>query len=139
MDNLSKEKVEEENQVLAIRYHDDIFEKGKLEVADEILSSDFVIHNPVLPEEFRNGPAGTKRYASAIMTAVPDRKLEHHEVLAKGDMVMIRWTNSGTHTGMLFGNPPTGKRYVATGFDLFRISDGKIQELWQQYNFGNWS
>src|SRR6188768_3679827 len=121
MDNLSKEKVEEENQVLAIRYHDDIFEKGKLEVADEILSSDFVIHNPVLPEEFRNGPAGTKRYASAIMTAVPDRKLEHHEVLAKGDMVMIRWTNSGTHTGMLFGNPPTGKRYVATGFDLFRI------------------
>ena len=52
---------------------------------------------------------------------------------------MIRWTNSGTHTGMLFGNAPTGKRYVATGIDLFRISDGKIQELWQQYNFGNWS
>ena len=71
MNNLSKDKDknEEENQVLAIRYHDDIFEKGKLEVADEILSSDFVIHNPVLPEEFRNGPAGTKKYASAIMTA----------------------------------------------------------------------
>jgi hypothetical protein len=29
---------EEENQALALRYHNDIFEKGKLEVADEILS-----------------------------------------------------------------------------------------------------
>jgi predicted ester cyclase len=52
--------------------------------------------------------------------------------------VLIRWTNSGTNTGSLFGNPPTGKPYIATGFDLFRISDGKIMELWQQYNFANW-
>jgi predicted SnoaL-like aldol condensation-catalyzing enzyme len=44
---------EEKNQDLAIRYHEDIFQKGKLEVADEILSRDFIIHNPVLPEELR--------------------------------------------------------------------------------------
>jgi hypothetical protein len=50
---------------------------------------------------------------------------------------MIRWTNSGTNIGPLFGNPPTGKRYIVTGFDLFRISDGKIKELWQQYNFAD--
>lgn len=36
---------EEKNQALAIRYHEDIFQKGKLEVADEILSYDFIIHN----------------------------------------------------------------------------------------------
>jgi len=51
---------------------------------------------------------------------------------------MIRWTNSGTNTGPLFGNPPTDKPYVATGFDLFRISNGRIKELWQQYNFASW-
>jgi predicted ester cyclase len=51
---------------------------------------------------------------------------------------MIRWTSSGTNIGPLFGNPPTGKRYIVTGFDLFRISDGKIKELWQQYNFADW-
>jgi hypothetical protein len=38
----------------------------------------------------------------------------------------------------LFGNPPTGKPIVVTGFDLFRISNGKIKELWQQYNFASW-
>jgi steroid delta-isomerase-like uncharacterized protein len=132
------EQVEQENEALALRYHNDIFLKGKLEVADEILSPDFVIHNPVLPEDLRKGPQGTKRYASAIVAAVPDRRIEHHDVLSRGDKVIIRWTNSGTNTGPLFGNPATGKSIVATGFDLFRISNGKIMELWQQYNFGSW-
>jgi steroid delta-isomerase-like uncharacterized protein len=134
----SKQDEEKENEALALRYHNEIFQKGKLEVADEILSSDFVIHNPVLPEVVRNGPEGTKKYASAVITAVPDRKLEHHDILSKGDKVMIRWTNSGTNIGPFFGNPPTGKKYVVTGFDLFRISNGKIKELWQQYNFADW-
>ncbi|MGC1927625.1 MAG: ester cyclase [Candidatus Nitrosopolaris sp.] len=129
---------EEKNQALSLRYHNDIFQKSKLEVADEILSPDFVLHNPLLPAELRNGPQGTKKYASAVISAVPDRKLMHHDFFAKGDKVLIRWTNSGTNTGPLFGNPPTGKPYVATGFDLFRISNGKIKELWQQYNFGSW-
>ncbi|HET9805475.1 MAG TPA: hypothetical protein VFP49_01055 [Nitrososphaeraceae archaeon] len=61
--NTSKEEDEEKNIALAIRYHDDIFQKGKLDVADEILSPDFVIHNPILPENLRKGPEGTKKYA----------------------------------------------------------------------------
>ena len=140
MDNLSSStsKQEEENKALALRYHGDIFQNGMLEVADEILSPDFVIHNPVLPEVLRNGPEGTKKYASAIIATVPDRKLEHHDILVEGDKVLIRWTNSGTNTGPLFGNPPTGKTYIVTGFDLFRISNSKIKELWQQYNLASW-
>jgi steroid delta-isomerase-like uncharacterized protein len=139
MDNPSaRSKQEEENKALALRYHGDIFQNGVLEVADEILSHDFVIHNPVLPEALRKGPEGTKKYASAIMAAVPDRKLEHHDIIVEGDKVLIRWTNSGTNTGPLFGNPPMGNTYIVTGFDLFRISDGKIKELWQQYNLASW-
>ena len=36
-------------------------------------------------EELRKGPEGTKKYASALVTAVPDRKLVHDDILAKGD------------------------------------------------------
>jgi len=138
---MTKEQQEEEekkNQALALRYHNDIFQKGNLEVADEILSPDFVLHNPTLSEELRKGPEGAKKYASAVITAVPDRKLIHNDVFAKGDKVLIRWTNSGTNTGPLFGNQATGKPYVVTGFDLFRISNGKIMEMLQQYNFAPW-
>ena len=106
---MTKEQQEEEeekkNQALALRYHNDIFQKGMLKVADEILSADFVLHNPTLPEELRKGPEGTKKYASAVIAAVPDRKLVHDDIFAKGDKVLIRWTNSGTNTGPLFGNP----------------------------------
>ena len=135
---MTTEQEEDKNQTLALRYHNDIFQNCKIEVADEILSPDFVLHNPVLPEELRKGPEGTKKYASALIAAVSDRKLVHHDIFAKGDKVLIRWTNSGTNIGPLFGNPPTGKPYVATGFDLFRISNGKIMEMWQQYNFAPW-
>jgi predicted SnoaL-like aldol condensation-catalyzing enzyme len=94
-----QEGEENKNEALALRYHDDIFQKGMLEVADEILSPDFVLHNPTLPEELRKGPEGTKKYASAVIAAVPDRKLIHEDIFAKGDKVLIRWTNSGTNTG----------------------------------------
>jgi steroid delta-isomerase-like uncharacterized protein len=132
------EEEDKRNQDVALRYHEDIFQKGNLEVANEILSPDFILHNPTLPEELRKGPEGTKKFASAVIAAVPDIKIVHHDVFTKGDKVLIRWTNSGTNTGPLFGNPPTGKQFVVTGFDLFRISNGKIMEMWQQYNFAPW-
>jgi predicted SnoaL-like aldol condensation-catalyzing enzyme len=74
---------EEKNEALALRYHNDIFQKGKSEVADEIISPDFVIHNPVLPKELCHGPEGTKKYASAVIAAVSDRKLYKMIVLQK--------------------------------------------------------
>jgi predicted ester cyclase len=122
------------NLILANRYHSDRIS----EVADEILSPDFVLHNPLLPEEVCIGPEGTKKYASAVIAAVPDRKIVHDDTFTKGEKILVRWTNTGTNTGALFGNPPTSKPIVVTGFDLFRISDGKIKELWQLYNFGSW-
>jgi predicted ester cyclase len=39
-------------------------------------------------------------------------------------------TLSETNTGEMFGNPPAGKSIIASGFDLFRISNVKIIELW---------
>jgi predicted SnoaL-like aldol condensation-catalyzing enzyme len=134
---LDKEKA---NEDLAIRYQNDIFQEGKLEVADEVLSPDFVIHNPDLPEELRKGAEGVKKYASALIAAVSDRNLVQDDVFAKGDKVLIRWSNSGTSIGSLLDHKPTiDNRHIATGFDLFRISNGKIVELWQQYKFENWS
>jgi predicted ester cyclase len=120
----SKEEDEEKNEALSLRYHNDIFQKGKLEVADEILSPDFVLHNPVLPEELRKGPEGAKKYASAII-AVPDRKLVHDDIFAKGDKVLIRWTNSGTNTGPLFGNPPTGNHMLQQDLIYFAFQMAK--------------
>ena len=49
------------------------------------------------------------------------------------DFVMIRWVSHGTYKGDSLGVPASGKVVSLPGFDLFRIADGKIAELWQDY------
>ncbi len=63
------------------------------------------------------------------MPGLTDPKFVHEDTVVKGDKVLIRWTLTGTNTGEMFGNPPTGKPLVITGFDLFRISGDKIVEM----------
>jgi predicted SnoaL-like aldol condensation-catalyzing enzyme len=67
----------------------DIFQQGNLEVADEILSHNFVVHNLILPPEIRNGPKGVKKFASATMTESPDRQFVHEDTIVNGDKVII--------------------------------------------------
>jgi hypothetical protein len=44
----------------------DVFQKGKLSLADEILTPDFVLHNPALPSDLTHGPKGVKKFASIV-------------------------------------------------------------------------
>jgi steroid delta-isomerase-like uncharacterized protein len=130
---------QQENEALAHRFHMDIFQEGKLEVADEILDSGFVWRNPIIPSELQRGPESVKKIASAAIDAMPDRQITHDDTITKGDKVLIRWTMTGTTKKELFGIPPSDKPTSIIGFDLFRISnEGKITEMWQQFSNGKW-
>ena len=131
---------EKENEDLAHRFHMDIFQKGDLAMADKILSRDFVWRNPGLPAEMQplRGPAGVKKMAEAIIAAFPDRKITHIDTIAKGDKVLIRWSMTGTQKREVLGKPSSNKKETVTGFDYFRIRDGKIAEMWQYFGFGQW-
>jgi steroid delta-isomerase-like uncharacterized protein len=124
--------VAEENKALADRFHMDVFQEENLDVADEILSPDFVWHGAFSPGEDQRGPEGTKQVASAVIGAFPDRRITHEDIIAEGDKVLLRWSMSGTHQGELMGIPATGRRVTVRGFDLFRIEGGKIVEMWQE-------
>jgi predicted SnoaL-like aldol condensation-catalyzing enzyme len=131
---------QQDNEFLAHRFHMDIFQKGRLEVADEILASDFVWRNPLIPPELQRGPDSVKKIASSVIDAMPDRKITHDDTIAVGDKVMIRWTMTGTTKRELFGISPSDIPTAIIGFDLFRISnEGKIIEMWQQFTNGKWS
>jgi predicted SnoaL-like aldol condensation-catalyzing enzyme len=79
MSNISSSTIskttEQENEVLARRFHMEIFQKAKFSVADEILTPDFVLHNPVLPVELTKGPEGVKRFASDVVDSCPGHNL----------------------------------------------------------------
>ena len=131
---------QQDNESLAHRFPMDIFQKGRLEVADEILASDFVWRNPLIPTELQRGRDSVKKIAFSVIDAMPDRKITHDDTIAVGDKVMIRWTMMGTAKRELFGISPSDIPTAIIGFDLFRISnEGKIIEMWQQFTNGKWS
>jgi predicted ester cyclase len=70
-------------------------------------------------------------------TTFPDWRDEILEMVAEGDVVVVRLRASGTHKGvskrainggMLVGVPPTGKRFEIEFIRWYRIRDGKIVE-----------
>ena len=117
----------------------EIFRQRKLDVADEILAPDFVLRNPILPTEFIYGPNGVKKFVSLVADSSPKYEIVHHDTLSRGDKVLIRWTFTGILKKEMLGIPPSEKPVTITGFDLFRIMvNGKIAEMWQQFNVGSW-
>lgn len=120
------------NKQLAHRFHMDIFQAGKLEAADEIVSADFVWHGGFAPPQQPCGPAGVRQVAATVINAFPDRQITHYDEAEAGDQVLIRWSMSGTHKGELMGIPATNKPMTITGFDYFRVVGGKIVEMWQE-------
>ena len=70
--------------------------------------------------------------ADMFRRACPDWHSDVHHLVAEDDLVVERFTVSGTHRGELMGVPPTGQTLVLTGIQVFRIEGDKIVERWGQ-------
>src|SRR5919206_3640920 len=112
---------EQENEALARSFCVEIFQKGRFSMADEILTPDFVLHNPILPLELtKSGPEGVKRFALFVAECAPGYHVVHDDTISKGDKVMIRWTFTGVIKKRMLGISPSSKSVTITGIDLFR-------------------
>jgi steroid delta-isomerase-like uncharacterized protein len=123
----------EENKAVIRRFLEEIFEGGNLELVDELFAPDYVLHDPAVPEEVR-GQEGIKQYVSMYRSAFPDTRFTIEDQSAEGDRVVTRWTGQGTHQGELMGIPPTGNQVTVTGIEFDRVSGGKLQETWVNYD-----
>jgi steroid delta-isomerase-like uncharacterized protein len=121
----------EQNKVIMRRYFEEAWNKGFLELLDEIVSPDYINHNPFVPD-LPPGPAGLKPIFSGLRSAFPDLQHTLEEQIADGDKVATRWTFRGTHRGELMGIPATGKQVTISGIQIERIAGGKIVEHWRQ-------
>ena len=123
----------EENKVTARRFYEELFNQGNLDAAEEIVTPDFVIHDPNIPEEPR-GPEGLKRFVSMYRNVFPDLNFTIEDQIAEGEKVGTRWVAHGTHQGELMGIAPSGKPVTVRAFTLQRFSGGKIAEDWAHYD-----
>ena len=121
----------EENKAVVRRYHEELFNKGNLAVADEVFDSNYfnsVFDQMGLP----HGPEGFKQYATMIRTAFPDFNLTIEDQVAEGDREVHRITGRGTHKGTFMDIPPTNKHIEISGIMIDRIAGGKVVESWAQ-------
>jgi predicted ester cyclase len=51
-------------------------------------------------------------------------------MITENDKVVVRFTNSGTHTGPFLGMPATGKHAEWLGVGIYTVGGGKITEAW---------
>ena len=122
----------EENKAIVHRIMEEIFNKGNVAAADELIASNFVDHNPVSGQPA--GLEGLKQVVTMFRTAFPDLHCTVEEMIAEGDKVVARGTIRGTHKGEFMGVPPTGKRVRVTGIDIARIAGGKVVERWGNFD-----
>jgi steroid delta-isomerase-like uncharacterized protein len=123
----------EENKEKARRFLQEALNEGNLDVVDEIVAPDYVLHDPAIPDEIR-GPEGIKGFVQMYRSAYPDTDITVEDQIAEGDDVVTRWTARGTHQGELMGIPPSGNRVEVTGITIDRFSGGKFAESWTSYD-----
>jgi steroid delta-isomerase-like uncharacterized protein len=107
---------------------DRLFTAGDLSVLDELVAPDYVDHDP--PFGGTGTVEGWRAMTVMIRDAFPDWHSDLHALYAEDDVVVERFTASGTHKGELFGIPPSDTVCSLPGINIFRVRDGRIVERW---------
>jgi len=64
----------------------------------------------------------------------PDYAGETEAMVADGDLVVVRYSVSGSHEGRHLDVEPTGNTAEWTGMAMYRIEDDEIAEIWLEEN-----
>jgi len=116
-----------ENAATMRRFIEEVWNKGNLDVADEVFHPEATSPDaPTLPK----GGAGVRILASMFRKAMPDYHMDILQLLADGDRVLARFTQSGTQTGELMGMPPSGKKATWGEIGILRFAGGQVVESW---------
>jgi len=117
----------EDNERLYRRLIEEVFNRGNLEVADDLVAPGSVEHQR---SGMGDGAEGVKRVAGTLRRAFPDFTLTIEDLVVSGDKVWARQRGGGTNLGSFAGRPATGKRGVIDVIDICRFQDGKMVEHW---------
>src|ERR671913_116175 len=129
---------EEENKALVRHLFEEIYNRGNLDVADEVLAPDFAWKLPGKDA----GIEVYKQWIASQLAASSDLHFSIEEQIAEGEKVVTRLIGSGTHDQQEFGEfTPRGVRITIEAIIIHRVVEGKIVEernkadfspFWQQ-------
>ena len=120
----SPDKKLEANKTLIYNLFREVLEARHMELSDKYLADDFIQHNP----NAADGLAALKQYferaGAKPQPIAPKLKRKITAIIAEGDMVMVLYPSEHTDP------KDPSKKYTTTGFDAYRIRNGKVVEHW---------
>jgi steroid delta-isomerase-like uncharacterized protein len=117
------------HRALISDYIDRVWNRGDQPALEDLTTASFRYHLGGQPPRDRGGMG---EFLQAMRSAFPDWRVEVVEMVVDGDRVAVRWTGRVTHEGSFHGIPPTGRRIIVSGINMYRVENGKIAEEWEQ-------
>jgi steroid delta-isomerase-like uncharacterized protein len=116
-----------DNKTIVRQLYEEVWNKRRLELFDEIISPSHALHDPTLTGA-AVGPEAYKRQVTRFVTAFPDLRFTVEDIVGETEKLAVAWTISGTHKGEFMGIPATDKKVSVDGITLNHIVNGKIMD-----------
>ena len=104
----------QENKAVVRRLIEEVYKEGNLDVVDELVAPDVFDHAAV--PEHQHGIDGFKHVMVWVRDFSSDVHYDIDDIIAEGDKVGVRMTQSGTHTGTVRDIPPLARGSRLTTF-----------------------
>lgn len=124
---------EEGAKKLTRRIIDELWNKGNLDVASELFAEEARIHDPAIPST-EMGPEGIKQFVRSYRTAFPDLYMDVDDQMGEDNLVVTRWTLTGTHAGTFGDIPASGRHVSVKGITIYRFYKGEVAEGWMNWD-----
>jgi steroid delta-isomerase-like uncharacterized protein len=125
------------NKALVRHFVEEVKNKRHLEQLGDMFRADYREHNGTVAS-FGPGTEGYSNFLRHLFNAFPEDQVTIEEIVAEGDRVAYRGTESGTHKAEFLGIPATGKSASWTEIQFFRFQDGKVVEHWVDVDLFAW-
>ena len=114
------------NKAVIHAFIQDVLNQKRLERADDLVNENFVELDP-LPGQ-QQGREGLKAILRVLWSAFPDMHWVVQEMIAEGEMVVTRFTWTGTHRGAFLGIRASGRSVEVKGVVIDHLDRGKMAE-----------
>ncbi len=102
--------------------------EGRPEAVDQFIDRNFYNHSPAEGEE--TAPQALQPLVTDLLSAFPDLQIQVSDFAVDGELLTFRMTMAGTHAGVLWGSPGTGRRIEWEARMTARFSNGKFAFEW---------
>jgi len=124
------EDTPDKNLAIAQRWTDDVMDQGNLDALDEIADPNIIHHPGAFPDV--QGVDAVKKVVTGLRAVFPDMSVTVDDAFVDGDVVVVRWSGTGTQNGPFMGVDPTGTEVMLTGINVYRLSCDHIVEVWSE-------